>query len=117
VSASFAETVKAGEPISSVLIGLFFFHEGTTLPTYLTLIPICLGVGVSSMQDVSFDILGFLAAAASNICFSSRAVLTKYMFKTQHHGFMDEVSIVCTYALSTVLDASLSSIRTVLCAV
>lgn len=88
VNANFTETVKAGEPISSVIMGYFYLNERSSFITYLTLIPICLGVGISSYDDVSFNAVGFLAAAVSNICFSSRAVFAKHLF----HLFPDCLS-------------------------
>jgi drug/metabolite transporter (DMT)-like permease len=98
VSASFAETVKSAEPVSSVALAYYYFNEGTTLPTYLTLIPICTGVAISCLHDDSFNLLGFTLAAASNICFSSRAVLAKKFFK-QHVDGLDEINLF--YHIST----------------
>lgn len=60
VSASFAETVKSAEPLSSILLGHMFLNEGTYWTTYLTLIPICAGVAISSFHDESFNTLGIL---------------------------------------------------------
>jgi solute carrier family 35, member E1 len=74
---AFAETVKATEPISTVLIGLLFFSEGTSLRTYATLLPICCGVAISCFHNTSFHMLAFLLAAGSNFGFSSRAVFAK----------------------------------------
>ena len=98
VSASFAETVKSGEPISSVLIGLFYLQERASNRTYLTLLPICAGVAVSCIHDDAFGWWGFLSAAASNVCFSARAVLTKYLMRVQASSSssgsnLDEVSL------------------------
>lgn len=77
VSTSFAETVKSSEPISTTLIGLMFFKERNTARTYLTLVPICCGVGISCFHSDNFNTMGFLLAAGSNVCFSTRAVLAK----------------------------------------
>ena len=95
VSASFAETVKSGEPISSVLIGFLYLQERASTRTYLTLLPICVGVAVSCIHDDAFGWYGFFAAAASNVCFSARAVLAKYMNKTQAQGSgaLDDMSL------------------------
>ena len=94
VSASFAETIKSAEPLSSVFLGYFYFNEGNTLSTYLTLLPICLGVSISCMHDGSFGFVGFLCASISNLCFSSRAVLTKHLFRVQKESItMDEVCL------------------------
>jgi len=89
---SFAETVKAAEPISSVALGYFFFNEGTTPLTYATLLPICLGVGISCVDDATFHLWGFVTAALSNVCFSSRAVISKRLFST-FPGAIDEIQL------------------------
>jgi Triose-phosphate Transporter family len=53
-----------------------------------------MGVSISCMHDGTFGLLGFLCAAISNICFSSRAVLTKHLFRTQKESItMDEVCL------------------------
>ena len=93
VTASFAETIKSAEPLSSVFLGYFYFNERNTLSTYLTLLPICMGVSISCMHDGSFGLLGFLCASISNLCFSSRAVLTKHLFRVQKDMNMDEVCL------------------------
>jgi len=90
VNANFAETVKAGEPISSVVIGFLLYNEKSSIITYVTLVPICVGVGISSINDISFDSIGFLTAAASNLCFSSRAVLSRHLFKN-YPGYISEI--------------------------
>ena len=92
VTASFAETVKSAEPISSVIMGFFVLKEEATLATYLTLIPICAGVSISCFHDDSFALSGFLFAAASNICFSARAVLAKKLLK-QYPGSITELEM------------------------
>ena len=54
--------------------------------TYFSLVPICLGVGISCIDGSSsrvgetFNFLGFLNASISNLCFSSRAVISKQLF-------------------------------------
>lgn len=92
VNANFAETVKAGEPISSVIIGYLLYNEKSSMITYLTLVPLCVGVAISSVNDISFDFIGFLTAAISNICFSSRAVLSRHLFKN-YPGYTSEISM------------------------
>lgn len=92
VNANFAETVKAGEPISSVVIGYLLYNEKSSTVTYLTLVPICAGVAISSINDISFDLFGFLTAAVSNVCFSSRAVLSRHLFKN-YPGYVSEINM------------------------
>lgn len=92
ISASFAETIKSAEPLSSVILGYLYHNEGTSLLTYLTLIPICTGVAISCIDEISFVWSGFLSAAASNICFSGRAVLAKQLYRI-YPGCVNEVDL------------------------
>lgn len=98
VSTSFAETVKSSEPISTTLIGLIFFKERNSLSTYLTLVPICCGVGISCFHSDNFNLAGFLLAGASNICFSSRAVLAKKM-SISFPDIIDEIEMFASISL------------------
>jgi len=98
VSTSFAETVKSSEPISTTLIGLLFFKERNSLLTYLTLLPICCGVGISCFHSDNFNLMGFLLAGASNICFSSRAVLAKKM-SISFPDVIDEIEMFASISL------------------
>ena len=92
VTASFAETVKSAEPISSVVLGYYLLGELASTSTYATLVPICAGVAISCMHDDSFDLWGFGYAALSNVCFSGRAVLAKRLLR-QFPGSIDEVGM------------------------
>lgn len=80
VNTSFAETIKAAEPVSSVLIGLFYMQQEASFRTYTTLLVICSGVALSCVGEYSFVFSGFALAALSNICFSGRAVFTKLFY-------------------------------------
>ena len=92
VTTSFAETVKSGEPISSVIMAFFVLREIESLPTYLCLVPICIGVACSCLHDDSFNSFGFACAAFSNLCFSMRAVYAKLLIK-QSKASIDEVTL------------------------
>jgi solute carrier family 35 protein E1 len=92
VSPSFVETIKAAEPLFSVLLGFFFFQEGTQLSTYLTLIPICGGVAIACVGNASYSLMGLIASAASNVGFASRSVFSKRLNKL-HPGCLDEISL------------------------
>ena len=63
MNASLVDTVKAGEPIATVVLTLLFLPgEKVTLPIFLSLLPIVAGVAVSSMSDASFQLLGLAMA-------------------------------------------------------
>ena len=89
---SFAETIKAGEPISTLLLGLFFYSERATNLTYATIVPICFGVGLSCYSSNEFIINCFVFASLSNFCFSGRAVIVK---RLNVHGstVVDEITL------------------------
>jgi len=80
VNASLVDTVKAGEPIATVVLTLLFLPgEKVTLPIFLSLLPIVAGVAVSSMSDASFQLLGLAMAMGSNLCFSARSICAKLL--------------------------------------
>jgi solute carrier family 35 protein E1 len=87
---TFAETIKAGEPITSVLLGFIVLAERSSILSYLALVPICAGVAIASISDFSAlssdtSKLGLAAVCAmfSNFFFSMRAVLARRVFKLQ----------------------------------
>lgn len=92
VSASFAETIKASEPLTSVLLGYIFYSEFLSIKAYLTLIPICVGVATSCISSDAFSLIGFLLAIGSNFFFSSRAVLSKVLMRS-YPDAMNEITL------------------------
>ena len=92
VTASFAETVKSAEPFSTTFLGYFLYKENTSILTYISLIPIVTGVSISCIDDLSFNIYGFLSASISNFCFSGRAVLTKHLYR-KYPNCIDEITM------------------------
>ena len=91
-TASMAETIKSTEPISSVVLGYFILNEVESIGTYASLVPVCVGVAVSCINDQSFNSFGFSCAAASNICLSLRAVWGKKIMKQYPRKF-DEIKM------------------------
>lgn len=80
VNASFVDTVKAGEPIATMLLTVLFLDaESVTLPICLSLLPIVGGVSVSSMAEASFNLKGFAMAMGANMCFSARSICAKLL--------------------------------------
>lgn len=91
-SPSSVETVKAAEPLTTVLIGLLFMRETYSSSTYMSLLPICGGVAMACYNNDAFSVMGFLLAMASNFCFSARAVYTK-MLNTTFPGVLDDINL------------------------
>ena len=79
-SASLVDTIKAGEPIATVLLTVMFLPgEKVTPLIFLSLLPIVAGVATSSLSDASFNLLGFCMAMGSNLCFSARSICAKLL--------------------------------------
>jgi len=80
VNASFVDTIKAGEPIATVLLTVICLPgERVTALVFLSLLPIVAGVATSSLSEASFNLLGFCMAMGSNLCFSARSICAKLL--------------------------------------
>jgi drug/metabolite transporter (DMT)-like permease len=81
MAVSLAETLRAAEPIFSLVLSFFILSgssEGSvSLNRMLALIPVMLGTALASAGSGEFSLAGVAAIAVANLCFSSRSVLTK----------------------------------------
>lgn len=77
VAVSFTQTVKASAPLFSLAISVLAMGERYSALTYLSLLPIVGGVALTAATELGFDSLGLAAALVSNLCFTSRSVLSK----------------------------------------
>ena len=77
VAVSFTHTIKALEPMFSVVFSFLFLGESPNPLVLLTLIPIMGGVIGAAMSEASFNWVGFGSAMASNATFQSRNVFSK----------------------------------------
>jgi len=80
-NASFVETVKSGEPISTVILAFLLLREREKTTTYASLLPVVLGVAMASSGEAGGGLAAFLATVASNFGFSARAVFAKQLKK------------------------------------
>ena len=93
VNASFVDTIKAGEPIATVLLTLVCLPGETVTPlVFLSLLPIVGGVATSSLSEASFNLLGFCMAMGSNLCFSARSICAK-LLRSSLGKQMDNVNL------------------------
>lgn len=77
VAVSFTHTIKALEPLFSVLFSVLFLGDNPNPIVLLTLLPIMGGVIGASLTEVSFNWPGFVSAMMSNVTFQSRNVFSK----------------------------------------
>lgn len=94
VNASFVDTVKAAEPITTVMLALLFLsNESASVPVLLSLLPIVGGVGISSMAEASASAIGLAFALGSNVCFSARSIAAKLVGARMGAEHMDGANL------------------------
>merc|ERR1719488_282818 len=74
---SFAQTVKAAEPVFTCVLSYLVLGTVFKWQVYATLFPIIAGVSLASLKELSFTWKALYGAVTSNIAFASRAVLSK----------------------------------------
>jgi uncharacterized membrane protein len=84
-TASFLETVRATEAITTLIMGKIFLQEQSSLYTYASVVPICLGVAISCNNTDSFNVVGFIIILLCNCSFSLRSALARLV----KHGSSD----------------------------
>jgi solute carrier family 35 protein E1 len=82
VPASLTHTAKASSPVFSVLVSKVLFNQVPTLATFLSLIPITVGVTLSALTEINWVFLGFLAAVCAALANVLNSTYTK---KGLHH--------------------------------
>ena len=83
-SPAFVETVKSGEPLSTVALAAVILGERESLLTLCLLVPLVMGIAMASGLGeghvaASFSAVGMALALASNLSFSWRAIATKQL--------------------------------------
>lgn len=78
-SVSFTHVVKSAEPLFTALLSYVVTKKQLPLSSYMTLLPIVIGVALASLKEFSFTWFGFTAAMASNFFYQLRMVLSKIL--------------------------------------
>jgi solute carrier family 35 protein E1 len=71
---SFSHTVKASEPVFTVLLARILARPNPNSLQLMSLCPIVLGVMIASFSEFAFPWTGLLASLSSNLFFSARNV-------------------------------------------
>ena len=77
VPVSYAHTVKALMPLCAVTLSRIVLDEHHSWRMLCTLIPIVIGVIVSSATELEFNLPGLLAALASTLLLSTQSIFSK----------------------------------------
>ncbi|CAK0902012.1 unnamed protein product [Prorocentrum cordatum] len=99
VAASFTETIKASAPFFTVIIAYLMLGEATTPKIVLSLVPVAGGLVLVSYSELSFNVIGFGAAVATNVieCVQnvfSKRLLTKDYTATQLQFYTSLTALV-----------------------
>jgi solute carrier family 35 protein E1 len=102
---SFAQTVKAAEPVFTCVLSYFVLGTVFKWPVYASLLPIIGGVSLASLKELSFTWKALYGALASNIAFASRAVLSK---ATMEKPVGENMGAANLYGMLTIIATLLS---------
>lgn len=83
VAVSFTETVKSSAPLFTVFISWMMLRERNGIYVQLSLIPIMTGLVLCSAYELSFTLIGFLAALGTNLAECLQFVLSKLSLSSE----------------------------------
>jgi len=84
VAVSFVETVKASAPFFTVGFAYVMLGEKTSLKVAVTLVPVVSGLVLCSVTELSFNIIGFVAAVTCNTVDCIQNVFSKKLLAHQY---------------------------------
>jgi len=76
-SASFVNTLKAADPLYTVVLVRWFLKEKFTFLTHVALFVIVCGVFLTCITEFNFVLSGFIASIIANTCFPIRTTFAK----------------------------------------
>ena len=79
VTVPFHQVIRATTPVFTVAIYRIFFSSAYSLATYVSLIPVVLGVGLATYGDYYATMLGFCLTLLGAVLASTKTVITNRM--------------------------------------
>lgn len=107
IPVSLVHTIKGLSPLFTVLAYRIIFRIHYSIPTYLSLIPLTLGVGMACSANLSGDFIGLLFALGSALLFVTQNIVSKKLFneaaRAESDGFQqsevrtkpDKLNLLC----------------------
>jgi len=74
---SFTHIVKSAEPLFTAFLGAIVLGSYFAFPVYLSLLPVCVGVALAAMTELSFTWTALIGAMTSNLACAMRGILSK----------------------------------------
>jgi len=90
IPVSLVHTIKGLSPLFTVLAYRFVYRVHYSIPTYLSLIPLTLGVGMACSANFSADFLGLIYAFGSAILFVTQNIVSKRLFNDAARAEVDQ---------------------------
>ncbi|CAF1068906.1 unnamed protein product [Rotaria sordida] len=81
VTISYTHTVKALMPLFTVILSRIILDEEQSITIYLSLLPIIIGVIITSISELSFDIIGLISALFSTCLLALQNIYSKKTLK------------------------------------
>ena len=81
VSVKFVHTVKTLGPVFTILFSRVMLKERLSASRSASVVPVMVGVAITSITEAEFALVGFLAALTSTVCQALQAVLTKTLLE------------------------------------
>ncbi|XP_022109289.1 solute carrier family 35 member E2-like [Acanthaster planci] len=87
IAVSFTETIKSSAPLFTVIIAWLMLRERTGLWVNLSLVPVMGGLALTSCYELSFTLIGFSAAIATNLVDCLQNVFSKKLLSGSSHRY------------------------------
>ncbi|CAN0058226.1 unnamed protein product [Heterosigma akashiwo] len=78
---SFTHIVKSGEPLFTAALGAAVLGNYFPFPVYVSLVPVCAGVAIAALKELSFTYTALAGAMTSNFACAMRGLVSKMVMK------------------------------------